>query len=299
MVNVSFTVTDAAGRFVRNLRPTDIRILEDGIEQHIASFTGLEELPGGDAEQSPGDNSVFVLLSSSNAMYDDFMHASDTVADFVRGISSRHAVAVYTFSRNLYRAAPLSHDAFERVSAIRSNVIGDDTAVFNSLLLTVRDAAKVPGNKTVVLLSNGPDNASIVSPDDVARVAQEEGIPINVVYTKRADELTDLVLRRLAASTGGRTLFAQTWDEQKAAFHSIQNELMNSYTLAYYPRPSDNSRFRRIEIEVVSDTGKRYRIRSRPGYKPGVNRPAAPPCANCRLAFAPPSETVQTVSLDR
>jgi Ca-activated chloride channel homolog len=298
MVNVSFTVTDATGRFVRNLHPSDIRILEDDVEQHVASFTGVEALPAR-AEESAGGNSVFVLLSSSNAMYEDFMHASDTVADFVRAISSRHAVAVYTFSRNLYRAAPLSHEVYQRVSAIRSNVIGDDTAVFNSLLLTLRDAARVPGNKTVVLLSNGPDNASMVSPDDVARVAQEEGIPINVVYTKQADQLTDTVLRRVATSTGGRTLFAHTWEEQKAAFRSIQDELMNSYTLAYCPRPSDNSGFHRIEIEVVSDIGKRYRVRARPGYKPAEHRRPGPPCTNCRLAFAPASEAVPSVSLDR
>jgi hypothetical protein len=231
-------------------------------------------------------------------MYEDFMHASDTVAEFVRGISSRHAVAVYTFSRNLYRSSPLSHDLYQRVSAIRSNVIGDDTAVFNSLLLTVRDAAKVPGNKTVVLLSNGPDNASMVAPDDVARVAQEEGIPIHVIYTKQADQLTDIVLRRLATSTGGNTHFARTWDEQKAAFGSIRDELMNSYTLAYYPRPNENNGFRRIEIEVISDSGRRYRVRARPGYKPAVNHRSSPPCTNCRMAFAP-AEAPPQESLDR
>jgi hypothetical protein len=80
MVNVSFAVTDAAGRYVRDLRPNDIRILEDGVEQQLASFTGLQPAHDRNAEQAASENSVFVLLSSSNAMYEDFMHASDTVA---------------------------------------------------------------------------------------------------------------------------------------------------------------------------------------------------------------------------
>jgi hypothetical protein len=129
-------------------------------------------------------------------------------------------------------------------------------------------------------------------------VAQEEGIAINVVYTKQPDALIDIVLRGIAASTGGRTHFARSWDEQSAAFHQIRDELMNSYTLAYYPRPSDNSGFRRIDIEIVSDTGKRYRVRARPGYKPTVNRRPVPPCSNCRIARNP-SEPVQTELLDR
>jgi VWFA-related protein len=293
LVTVSFTVTDSRGSYIRDLKAADIRILEDGVEQRIATFTGLSNVQAEQDDPSPVENNVFVLLSSSNAMYEDFMHASDTVADFVRSVSSRHGVAVYTFSRNLYRASPLSRNVSERVQAIRSNVVGDDTAVFNSLLLTVRDAAKVPGNKSIVLLSNGPDTASMVSPDDVARVAQEEGIPVHVVYTDESDKLMDVVLRRIAAGTGGRAHVARSWDEQKAAFNLIGDELMNSYTLAYYPRPSENEGFRRIAIEIVSDTGRKYRVRARPGYKPARYRPAPPPCWDCRIALASPG------SLDR
>jgi len=38
MVVLSFTVTDSKGRYVNGLKPTEFRILEDGIQQKIATF---------------------------------------------------------------------------------------------------------------------------------------------------------------------------------------------------------------------------------------------------------------------
>ena len=120
---------------------------------------------------------VFVLFDTSNFMYRGFVYAEDAIADFVRGLDRADSVAVYTFSRNLSRAAPLTRDHADAIAGLRKSVAGDDTALYNALLLTLRDAAKVPGRKVVIVFSNGPDNASMVAPDDVRAVAEDEGIP--------------------------------------------------------------------------------------------------------------------------
>ena len=45
--------------------------------------------------------------------------------------------------------------------------------------------------------------------------------------------------------------------------------LDNSYTITYYPDPSNqNQGFRKIRIEIVQDVYQRLRIRHRPGYRP-------------------------------
>ncbi len=100
---------------------------------------------------------VFVLFDTSNFMYHGFVYAEDAIADFVRGLDRADSVAVYTFSRNLSRAANLTHDRNEAIFGLRKSVAGDDTALYNGLLLTLRDAAKVPGRKVVIVFSNGPE----------------------------------------------------------------------------------------------------------------------------------------------
>ncbi|MCC6589192.1 MAG: VWA domain-containing protein [Bryobacterales bacterium] len=293
MVVLSFTVTDSKGRYITGLKPKDFRILEDGVSQKINTFgegnrppvqvlddgstrpliaPGTENPP--DAPDPRTDSfvgtNVFVLFDTSNYMYRGFVYASDAIADFIRGLDRADSVAVYTFSRNLSRAASLTRDRSQAIFGLRKAVAGDDAALYNSLLLALRDAAKVPGRKVVIVFSNGPDNASMVAPDDVRAVAEDEGIPIYVISTADVskDPVSSQVFRRISQRTGGQVYFAKTWQKQVEAFESIRESLGNSYTITYYPQTNTNEGFRKIAVEIVSDAGKKYRIRARPGYRP-------------------------------
>lgn len=293
MVVLSFQVTDSKGRYINGLKPKDFRILEDGITQKIATFAEGNKPPmqiaedgslkplttaidGGTAkgidarsDAFVGTN-VFVLFDTSNYMYRGFVYASDAIADFVRGLDRADSVAVYTYSRNLSRASALTRDRSEAIMGLRKAVAGDDSALYNCLLLTLRDAAKVPGRKVVVVFSNGPDNASMVAPDDVRAVAEDEGIPIYVISTNdvNKDPISSTVFRRISTRTGGKSYFAKTWQRQVEAFDNIREDLGNSYTVTYYPQPNPNDGFRKINVDITSDVGKKFRVKARPGYRP-------------------------------
>ncbi len=220
-----------------------------GLESHPDAFVGTN---------------VFVLFDTSNYMYRGFVYASDAIADFVRGLDRADSVAVYTFSRNLSRAAPLTQDRNEAIFGLRKAVAGDDAALYNTLLLTLRDAGKVPGRKVIIVFSNGPDNASMVAPDDVRAVAEDEGIPIYVISTNEVnkDPMSAGVFRRITQRTGGQAYFAKTWQKQVEAFESIREALGNSYTVTYYPAPNPNEGYRKTQCgdslgrrEEVPDTG--------------------------------------------
>jgi VWFA-related protein len=295
MVVLSFTVTDSKGRYITALKPGDFRILEDNIPQKIGTFAegskpAMLVLEDGStrplvAAVKPGEETaragldrpdafvgtnVFILFDTSNYMYRGFVYASDAIADFVRGLDRADSVAVYTFSRNLSRAALLTRDRGEAIFGLRKAVAGDDAALYNTLLLTLHDAGKVPGRKVIIVFSNGPDNASMVAPDDVRAVAEDEGIPIYVISTSEVnkDPISAGVFKRITQRTGGQAFFAKTWQKQVEAFESIREALGNSYTITYYPAPNPNEGFRRISVEIPSDVGKKLRIRARPGYRP-------------------------------
>ncbi len=213
---------------------------------------------------------VFVLFDTSNFMYKGFVYAEDAIADFVRGLDRADSIAVYTFSRNLSRASALTRDHSNAIAGLRKSVAGDDTALYNALLLALRDAAKVPGRKVIIVFSNGPDNASMVAPDDVRAVAEDEGIPIYVISTAEVnrDPISSNVFKRISQRTGGKAYFAKTWQKQVEAFEDIREDLGNSYTVTYYPKANPNEGFRKITIDPTNDPGKKWRIRSRPGYRP-------------------------------
>jgi Ca-activated chloride channel family protein len=298
MVVLGFTVLDQKNKYVTGLKPKDFKIYEDDIAEKLATFAegarppvqvldngetrplraAVEANAGGgpvnpdaiDVRADASGTNIFVLFDTSNYMYRGFVYASDAIADFIRGLDRADSIAVYTYSRNLSRAVTLNRDRGMAIGGLRKAVAGDDSALYNCLLLTVRDAAKVPGRKVVIVFSNGPDNASMVSPDDVRAVAEDEGIPIYVISTSEVtkDPISSSIFRRISANTGGKSYFAKTWQKQIEAFESIREDLGNSYTVTYYPQPNPNEGFRKIRVELTDEAMRKYKIRARPGYRP-------------------------------
>jgi VWFA-related protein len=291
MVVLSYQVTDSKNHYIKGLKPGDFKIFEDGIPQKISTFAEgsntpvavsadgttrplleghQETLPGIEKPDAFVGTNVFVLFDTSNFMYKGFVYAEDAITDFVRGLDGADSIAVYTFSRNLSRAASLTREKTDAIAGLRKAVAGDDTALYNALLLTLRDAAKVPGRKVVIVFSNGPDNASMVAPDDVRAVAEDEGIPIYVISTAEVnkDPISSNVFRRLAQRTGGKAYWAHSWQKQVEALEDVREEMSNAYTVTYYPAANPNEGFRKLLVEIVNDPGKKLRVKYRPGYRP-------------------------------
>jgi Ca-activated chloride channel homolog len=212
---------------------------------------------------------VFVLFDTSNYMYRGFVFAQDAITDFVRSLGGANKVAFYSYSRDLSRNSALTSDRSQVLRGVRSTVAGDDAALYNCLLLTVEDAARYTGRKVVVVFSNGPDNASLVPPEDVAELAQSTGTIIYMISTREAqlEPISTAVFERMSKATGGKAYFARNWGDEKKAFAFIQEDLAHLYSLSYYPQPNPSSGWRTITVKLVGKDMQKYHVRTRAGYR--------------------------------
>jgi Ca-activated chloride channel homolog len=303
LVQLNVAVTDKKGNYITGLRPQDFAIIEDGIPQKLATFaegnesarrvldSGAEgktaetpaEAPRDSASASGSDSAlgslvaganVFILFDTSNYMYRGFVFAQDAISDFVRSLESANKIAFYSYSRDLLRASPLTEDRGEILRAVRTTVAGDEAALYNTLLLTLKDAAQFKGRRVVVVFSNGPDNSSVVPPEDVAELAQSAGISIYMISTQQAklEPVSTAVFDRMTAATGGKAYFAKTWRDEKRYFASIRDDLAHLYSLSYYPQANPNRGWRAITVKLVGSRAKNYHVRTRNGYRPQPNR---------------------------
>jgi VWFA-related protein len=314
LVQLNVAVTDNKGNYITGLRPQDFVITEDKIQQKIATFgegneptRRLVDFPPSDGKPaaqgtgqpddsgqtaSPGDASqtlsslvaganVFILFDTSNYMYRGFVFAQDAISDFVRSLESANKVAFYSYSRDLSRATPLTADRSQVLRGVRTTVAGDEAALYNCLLLTVKDAAKYTGRKVIVVFSNGPDNSSMVPPEDVAQLAQSTGTSIYMISTRQAqlEPVSTVVFERMTKATGGKAYFASTWRDEKKAFASIRDDLAHLYSLSYYPQANPNHGWRAITVRLTGERTKKYHIRTRDGYllEPGQFSPRSGP----------------------
>jgi Ca-activated chloride channel homolog len=212
---------------------------------------------------------VFVLFDTSNYMYRGFVFAQDAITDFVRSLEAANKVAFYSYSRDLSRNSALTSDRSQVLRGVRSTVAGDDAALYNCLLLTVEDAARYTGRKVVVVFSNGPDNASLVPPEDVAELAQSTGTIIYMISTREAqlEPISTAVFERMSKATGGKAYFARSWSDEKKAFAFIQEDLAHLYALSYYPQPNPSTGWRTITVKLVGKDLQKYHVRTRAGYR--------------------------------
>jgi VWFA-related protein len=301
MVQLNVAVTDKKGNYITGLKPEDFQILEDGIVEKPATFAegneparNLGELansdpvrpernaggpvPGGGAPQTLADvmngANVFILFDTSDYMYRGFVFAQDAITEFVRSLGNADKIAFYSYSRDLSRGAALTSDRTRVLQAVRSTVAGDQAALYNCLLLTLKDAAQNTGRKVIVVFSNGPDNSSVVPPEDVAEFAQSAGVSIYMISTQQArlEPVSTAVFDRMTAATGGKAYFAKNWRDEHQAFASIRDDLAHLYSLSYYPKFNPNSGWRSITVKLMGDKLKSYRVRTRKGYRPRPSR---------------------------
>lgn len=296
LVQLSIAVTDSKGNYIRGLKPEDFIVTEDNISEKLATFEEGNEVPRNlrnptktddrpmsvtvptmeTPDKNPSgtvtrssDLSVFILFDTSNYMYRGFVYAQDSIADFVRSLEGVNKVALYSYSRNMSRVSPLTTDRSQVLHGVRNTVAGDDAALYNSLLLTVKDAATLSGRKAVVVFSNGPDNASLVPPEDIAELAQSTGTIIYIISTREAmvEPISTAVFERLSTATGGKAYFSKNWKMEKDAFDSIREDLAHLYTLTYYPQANPNHGWRKITVKLAGKDLQKYHIRTRDGYR--------------------------------
>jgi Ca-activated chloride channel family protein len=308
LVQLNVAITDAKGRYVSGLSPQDFIISEDRIPQKIATFeegngptrrlidnpapadTPLAQAssktpesrdpeppqasPSGTDAHTPqplqlmGAN-IFILFDTSNYMYRGFAFAQDSISDFVRSLEGVSKVAFYSYSRDLSRSAPLTSDRALVLRGVRSTVAGDNAALYNCLLLTVKDAAQYTGRRVIVVFSNGPDNASLVPPEDVAELAQSTGTIIYMISTRdaQAELISATAFERLSKATGGKAYFSKSWRDEARAFASIRDDLAHLYTFSYYPAPNPNRGWRKITVRLAGKNLQKYHVRTRDGYR--------------------------------
>jgi VWFA-related protein len=324
LVQLNVAVTDNKGNYITGLRPQDFAISEDTIPQKLATFgegnepvrrlvdilpsddkpvaqadgqpqASIQPVPTVDAPQTLGSlvagANVFILFDTSNYMYRGFVFAQDAIADFVRSLENADKIAFYSYSRDLSRAAALTAERSTVLRGVRATVAGDDAALYNCLLLTVKDAAQYTGRKVIVVFSNGPDNSSMVPPEDVAELAQSTGTAIYMISTQEAqlEPVSTAVFERMTAATGGKAYFAKSWRDERRAFASIRDDLAHLYSLSYYPQPNPNRGWRAITVKLVGERMKKYHIRARNGYRLQPTRFAVGSAPN---APGSPSEAV-------
>ncbi|MDB6178362.1 VWA domain-containing protein [Paracoccus sp. Z330] len=157
-------------------------------------------------------------------------------------------MALIVFGSKAYVQAPLTEDLItirELLDQTEVGMAGPHTALGDAIGLAIRtfDASDIQ-QRLLILLSDGTDTASRMSPVNAAEIARDRGIEIYTIGVGDPDatgeDKVDLrTLRDIAARTGGQYFFAEDGDGLRSVYDRIdQLAPRETETLSYRPRQS-------------------------------------------------------------
>lgn len=157
-------------------------------------------------------------------------------------------VALIVFGSKAHVQAPLTED-LDTVSGLLGQtsvgMAGPHTALGDAIGLAIRtfEASEIE-QRLLILLSDGSDTASAMSPVNAAEIAASRGVEIHAIGVgdpnARGDARVDLgALRDIAARTGGAYFFADDLEALGRVYDRIDSLApRETETLSYRPRQS-------------------------------------------------------------
>jgi len=264
LVNVS--VTDAHDRPVTLLERDSFRVFEDNIEQEVVNFSS-EDVPV----------SIGVIFDLSGSMAKNLSYAKEAAVQFFKTANSQDEGFLIGFGTHAELFSPFTSNIEELQNRLGMAPAGGSTALLDGLYLGIsemRDARNA--KRAILIISDGGDNHSRYSEDDIKRLVKEADIQIYAIgifeSAYHRPTLTErngpLLLNELTELTGGRVFTVRNPKELSEIAAKIGTELHSQYILGYQPsNKTRDARWRKIAVKVRSRNNLQHlSVHAKKGY---------------------------------
>jgi Ca-activated chloride channel family protein len=275
LVRVSAVVRDHKGRFVQDLSARDFEVLDGGERRPITDFRNDSTAV-----------SLALLFDVSGSMESKLGSAREAAEHVLSWLdAARDETAVFTFDTSLEEAMPFTVGLKALPPSLASIRPFGATSLHDAIAQTAERVGKREGRRrAVVVLTDGSDNASRMSPEEVSGIASAIDVPVyifgivpaidnpseDVATVTAARSALSGPLTDLAGWTGGHVFVASTPAQRSIAARQIIDELRHQYLIAF-----ESSGIPGWHPLVVRARDKDLIVRARSGYIAGQSRPNA------------------------
>jgi len=271
------TVIDKSGHLATNLPQSAFTVYENGVVQPIRVFK-REDVPV----------SLGLIIDNSGSMRDKRTRVESAALTLVKDSNPEDEVFIVNFNDEAFLDNPhgksFTNDIKEMEEALTRIDSRGGTAMRDAIRMSI-DHLKEKAHKdkkVLVVVTDGNDNASGVTLENLVKAAQQSEVLIYGVgllgeEERREAQRAQRALKSLASATGGEVYFPKDASEVEKIAHQVARDIRNQYTIAYSPtNTAMDGTFRQIKITVKAPGNPT--VRSRSGYYATPDQ-AAPPSA--------------------
>lgn len=259
------SVRDKYGRFVAGLTASSFIVEEDGVPQAI-DVVNHERLPA----------TFALLIDSSQSMHRRIDFVRDAARRLIDFLRPADRMVVAPFSLVVGALTGPTSDRKTVLEAIEHIDAKGGTAILDSLLRMAENMPPDEGRRVIVLVTDGYDENSVASIDEVLAAVKAAQVTVYVVGIGGAAGISlkgERLLKRIAAETGGQVFFPPREESLVAVHEQLAVDAQNRYLVTYTPTNQQRDGAWR---SVTLASSPEYKVRSRSGYlapKPPPIRP--------------------------
>jgi VWFA-related protein len=232
-VTVYVSVVNENGEPV-GIDPSILQIQENNQVMELTDVRG-----GGGASQTvPVTTMLVVDISGSMDKNGKLAAAKEAAKAYIDQMRPGDQAGLMTYDTKTYYVQPITGDIDALVTAIDGLVTGGDTAMFNALVEAEKNLETVSGRKSIIVLTDGLDNKSQSTVDDVIAGVGQSGLTISTIGFGDAASrgqvgLDEAKLKLLAEKTGGLYSFAGDAETLSKIYQQFGQVLQSEYALTY------------------------------------------------------------------
>ncbi len=262
-------VTDKQGKYVDNLTKSDFVVR---VEDSRVEFDTFEK-----DESAPVSFAFLVDTSGSMGVAKKLENAKNAIRSLIKNRHSGDDFALFAFSEGEVRlVVDFSPDPTRLLQELYDLEASGQTALFDAVAATPGKMLKGSNNKRAILLfTDGVDNASELSPAQMAEILQHVSVPVYAIGMKNAAfdmlssaerrELSIDTLQMLASSSGGRMHLVAGDDDLRPLATQISSEARQQYLLGFAPSGKGDVKYRVVFVSVAKPGS--WVVRTRRGYR--------------------------------
>jgi Ca-activated chloride channel family protein len=265
VVDLHATVVDKNGHLITNLPKEAFTVYENGVSQQIRSFK-REDVPV----------SMGLIVDNSGSMRDKRAKVEAAALTLVKDSNPQDEVFVVNFNDEAFNDLPHGKDFTSDIKEMEEALTRIDsrggTAMRDAIRMSI-DHLKEKAHKdkkVLVVVTDGNDNSSLVTLENLVKASQQSGVLIYSVgllseEERREAKRAERALDALAEATGGEAFFPKDVSEVERIAHEVARNIRNQYSIVYAPEnQSMDGTFRQIKVAVKAPGNPTVRTRS--GY---------------------------------
>lgn len=231
-VTLYVSVTNAAGEPI-GIDPSTIQIAENGQPMQPTDIRG-----GGEGGGEPVTTMLVIDISGSMDKNDKITAAKDAAKAYVSQMRPGDQAGVIAFDTLVHMVQPVTTDIEALKAAIDGLETGNDTAMYNAIQEGANALEGISGRKAVIVLSDGLDNQSNTSEEDIVNAVGPSGLTISAIGfgdTAAAGQagIDEAGLRSLTDRTGGQYAYASDAQALSVLYQQFGQALQSEYAITY------------------------------------------------------------------